>query len=179
MVLGTHCPSSCVEYCLYKENLSIDKQVKQRRRQERQGMEHLVFLHGDGWKTLGEWTGLGDWGERQLILFHCFPRPGGHNKSNKGQPQIVLPTLPPAGPKETILVAPFASLAATPSCHRSCQQQHLCSCDPWGILLNSQQKEMKKSGAPSSDSTALEVFSQVSGWPDPCLLWYPSLTLPT
>lgn len=57
MVLGTQaCPSSPAEYCMYKESLSVDKQVKQRKRQERKGVEHMVSLHGDGWKKLDEWS---------------------------------------------------------------------------------------------------------------------------
>ena len=57
MVLGTQaCPSSSVEYCMYKESLSVDKQVKQRKRQGGKEVERLVSLCGDGWKKLDEWS---------------------------------------------------------------------------------------------------------------------------
>lgn len=55
MVLGTQaCPSSPIKYCMHKESLSVDKQGKRRKGQERKGVDHVVSLHGDGWKKLDE-----------------------------------------------------------------------------------------------------------------------------
>ena len=55
MVLGTQaCPASPIKYCMYKESLSVDKQGKQRKGQERKGVDRVVSLHGDGWKKLDE-----------------------------------------------------------------------------------------------------------------------------